>query len=77
MLAICLLKGEALTEFKLQVQKLATDNVPMAETSDTILKCLDAVQNSVFLACTLLLQKCYMHRNMSKPHSMATQKWLA
>ena len=52
------------------------NDAPMQQTNESIVKCLDAIQNSVFLACSLMLQKHYMCRHMQKPRSMTTCKWI-
>ena len=76
MLVRHLLEGEALTEFKLQVQEVSMEDVPMSETNKTVMQCLDAVQKSVFPACALLLQKHYMRRNIHKLCEVKTRKLL-
>ena len=64
-------------EFENWVQEMTKDDAPMQQTNDSIVECLDVIQNSVFPACSLMLQKRYMHRHTQKPCSMTMHKWIA
>ena len=62
---------------ELQVQRMSTEDAPMAQTNDSIMECLDTIQNSVFLACSSMVQKHCMRKCTAKPCSVTTCKWLA